>query len=351
MVLGKKDILLGVDIGSHAVKIVQVQAKDATLRLVSLGLAPVPREAFTEGRIGKPDMVAGSVRELASQLKLKAKLAAGAISGYEVMIKKIELPTMTEEELEARMSSELGQYIPYNIEEVDVDYQVLGISKERANLMDVLLVAAKKESVNDYVELIRLSGFEPAVVDVDFFCLSNALEATYGLADNTVAMVDIGANKAIMNIVSKGVPVFTRGISIGGSQVTDGIKDSCGVSYEEAEKIKLGEVRDNVQKRDVEAVFVSIIRNWVNECKRAVDFYYSNYPDRRIEKFFLSGGSSRIPGLDKVFQEHLGVETAIFNPLSKIQYDPKVFDPAYLEYIGPQMAISLGLALRRTVGK
>lgn len=351
MVFGKKDILLGVDIGSHAVKIVQVQAKDTALKLLSLGLAPVPREAFTEGRVGKPDLVAGSVRDLTGQLKLKGKLAAGAISGYEVMIKKIELPTMTEEELEARMNSELGQYIPYNIEEVDVDYQVLGISKDRANQMDVLLVAAKKESVSDYIELIRLSGLEPAVVDVDFFSLSNALEATYGFTENTIAILDIGANKAIMNIVSRGVPVFTRGISIGGSQITDGIKDICSVSYEEAEKIKLGEAREGVRKRDIEGVFVSVVRNWVNECKRAIDFYYSNYPERRIENFFLSGGSSRIPGIDKVFSEQLGVQAEIFNPLSKVQYDTKLFDAAYLDYVGPQMAISLGLALRKAAGK
>ena len=351
MVFGKKDVLLGVDIGSHAVKIIQVQSKDANLKLVSLGLVPVPREAFTEGRVGKPDLVAGSIRELTGHLKLKQKLAAGAISGYEVMIKKIELPTMTEEELDVRMSSELGQYIPYNIEEVDVDYQVLGISKDRTNLMEVLLVAAKKESVNDYVDLIRMAGLEPAVVDVDFFSLSNALEATYGLTDNTVALLDIGANKAIMNIVLRGVPVFTRGISIGGAQINDGIKDACGVSYEEAERIKLGEAREQVSKKDVEGVFLAVVRSWVNECKRAVDFYYSNYPDRRIEKLFLSGGSSRIPGIDKVFSEYLGVETELFNPLSKVSCDPNQFDPAYTEYIGPQMAISLGLALRKAAVK
>lgn len=351
MVFGKKDVLLGVDIGSHAVKIVQVQAREEVVRLLSLGQAPVPREAFSEGRVGKPELVAGSIRELTSQLRLKEKLAAGAISGYEVMIKKIELPTMTEEELETRMNSELGQYIPYNIEEVDVDYQVLGMSKDRANQMDVLLVAAKRESVSDYVDLIRMSGLEPVVVDVDFFSLSNALEATYGVMENTVALLDIGATKAIMNIVSRGIPVFTRGISIGGGQITDGIKEICGVPYEDAERIKLGEVRDGVLRKDVEGVFAQVVRSWINECKRAIDFYYSNYPEKKIEKIFLSGGSSGIPGIDKVFNEHLGIETEIFNPISKLQYDTKVFDPTYLEHIGSQMAIALGLALRKAAGK
>lgn len=351
MLFGKKDSLLGIDIGSHAVKLVQLQVRDTSLKLLSLGVAPVSRDAFIEGRVGRPDLVAAPIRELTSQLKVKAKSVSGAISGYEVMIKKIELPTMTEEELESRMSSELGQYIPYNIEEVDVDYQVMGIAKDRPTQMEVMLVAAKKESVRDYVELLRLSGLEPAVVDVDFFALSNAYEAACGIVDETVALIDIGASKAIMNIVARGVPVFTRGISIGGSQITDRIKDDFKLSFEEAERVKLGEGGGVVADEDVESAFVSGVRNWVSECKRAIDFYYSNYPDRRIEKILLSGGSCRIPGLDKVFQEQIGVPTEIFNPFAKVEFDRKDFDPEYVEYMGPQMAISLGLALRKMTTK
>ena len=213
---GKKENLLGLDIGTHSVKLIQLDAKNNGLKLVNFGLIPLPPEAFVEGRVNRSDLIAESVKRLASHLKIKAKSAAVSISGYEVMIKKIEMPVMTELELENRMHAELGQYIPYNIDEVDVDYQVMESSKERPNQMEILLVAAKKESVSDFVGLVKFSGLDPVVVDVDFYALSNAFEATYGLSEGNIALLDIGSNKAIMSIVAGKVPVFTRGISIGG---------------------------------------------------------------------------------------------------------------------------------------
>jgi type IV pilus assembly protein PilM len=316
-----------------------------------MGIAPLPRDSFAEGRVTKPEVVAGAIRQLADHLKIKQKGVAISVSGYDVMIKKIELPTMSEDELEARMHSELGQYIPYNIDEVDIDYQVLDVAKDRPNFMEVLLVAAKKESVSDFNSVLKISGLDPFVVDVDFFALSNAFEATYGFGEDRVALLDIGANKSLMNIAYKGTPIFTRSISIGGNQITDRIKDFFNISFEEAEAVKLGEAADKYPARDLEEIFVSTIGEWVNECKRAVDFYYHNFPDQNIHSLFLSGGSCRIPGLDKVMHEHLELPVEIFNPISRVQYDAKQFDPAYIDYIGPQMAISLGLALRRTKEK
>jgi len=344
---GKKENIVGLDIGSHSIKMVQVSAKNGSLKLLNLGVASVPREAFAEGRVSKADQVAKCIQQLAGHLKIKDKLVATSISGYEVMIKKIELPMMTEAELENRMQVELGQYIPYNIEEVDVDYQIMDLVKERPNYMDVLLVAAKKESVNDYVSLIRMAGLDPVVVDVDFFALSNAYEAVYGLQEENLVLLDIGANKSIMNITSKGIPIFTRGISIGGNQITQRVLDQFKVAAEEAERLKLGDASGKGSVRDLEDIYVSVVQNWVNEFQRAIDFYYSNFPELKISRIFLSGGSSRIPGLNQLFRESLEVPVELFNPLSHLEYDSKVFDSAYLDYVGPQMAISLGLALRK----
>lgn len=343
--------LVGLDIGSHAVKMVQLSTKDSAARLVSFGMAPIPKGAFAEGRIHKPDLVANCVQQLAGHLKIKEKGVAASMSGYEVMIKKIDLPMMTEEELDNRLQDELGQYIPYNIEEVDVDYQVLGIAKDRPNFMEVLLVAAKKDSIREHVNLIRQAGFEPIVIDVDYFALTNAFETTYGIGEESVALIDIGANKAIMSIMERGVPVFTRGISIGGAQITEKIGEHFRVPHDEAEKIKLGEVSSEAQIKEVEEIFVSSVRTWVNECKRAIDFFYSNYTDTQIGKIYLSGGSSRMAGLDKVLQENVEIPVEIFNPLSKLEHDAKAFDPAYVDFVGPQMAISLGLSLRKTKEK
>ncbi|MCE5336898.1 MAG: pilus assembly protein PilM [Desulfobacteraceae bacterium] len=347
----KTEHLIGLDIGTHSIKLTQVQSGDIKPKLVSMGIASLPRDAFAEGRIAQPDLVANLIRQLTTHLKIKQKSAAVSVSGYDVMIKKIELPTMTEEELETRMHSELGQYIPYNIDEVDIDYQVLDIAKDRPNFMEVLLVAAKKESIGDFNNLLKIAGLDPYVVDVDFFALGNAFEITYGFEEERIALIDIGASKSVMNISHKGIPIFTRSISIGGNQVTDNLKNFFNISFEEAEKVKLGETSENYAAQDMEEVFVSTVSGWVNECRRAVDFYYNNYPDSRIEKLYLSGGSCRLPGLDRVFQEQIEIPVEIFNPIAHLTYETKQFDPAYIEYIGPQMAISLGLALRKSKEK
>jgi len=349
--LSKSENLIGLDIGSHSVKLMQVNTANVTPKLMNMGMAPLSRDVFVEGRLVKPEAAAEAIRMLATHLRIKRKGVAVSVSGLDVMIKKIELPTMTEDELAARMHSELGQYIPYNIDEVDIDYQVLDISKDRPNFMDVLLVAAKKESITDFSNLLKISGFDPFVVDVDFFALSNSFEATYGFGDQIVALLDIGANKSIMNIVHKGVPIFPRSIPIGGNQLTDTIKDFFNITFEEAESVKLGESVEKYPVRDMEEIFVSTISGWVTECRRAIDFYYHNFPEGKIGALYLSGGSCRIPGLDKVLKEHLEVPVEIFNPISRTQYDVKQFDPAYIDYIGSQMAISLGLALRKTKEK
>ena len=347
----KRENLLGLDIGSHSVKMVQLDARNMPPKLMNLGLIPLPREAFAEGRMIKSEVVAKSIQQLTAHLKIKERFVAASISGYEVMIKKIELPMMTEAELNNRMQAELGQYIPFNIEEVHVDYQVLDVVKDRPTQMEVMLVAAKKESINDHVNLLKLAGFQPLVVDVDFFALSNGYEAVCGLSDENIAIMDIGANKTLVDIVQRGVPVFTRGISIGGSQITESIREALRISEEEAERIKLGEASQKLSMAELEEIFVSVIRDWVRELRRAFDFFYSNFPDSKIDKIFLSGGSCRIPGLDKLIQESLAAEVAIFNPLARLERDPKLFDPAYLDYVGPQMVISLGLALRKAKAK
>ncbi len=343
----KSENLVGLDIGSHSVKLLQVSSSNDALRLMNMGVAHLPHESFVEGRLAKPEVVAETIRMLASHLKVKRKSLAVSISGYDVMIKKIELPTMTEDELAARMQSELGQYIPYNIDEVDVDYQVIDVSKNRPNFMDVLLVAAKKESVADFNNLLKLAGFDPLVVDVDFFALSNSFEATCGFGDKTVALFDLGASKSLMNIAHKGMPIFTRSISVGGNQLTEAIKDFFNISFEEAEMVKLGESEHKYPIKELEDIFVSTVSGWVTQYQRALDFYYHNFPDDRIDSIYLSGGSCQIPGLDKVLREQLDIPVEVFNPVSRIQHDTKLFDPAYVDYIGPQMTISFGLALRK----
>lgn len=349
----KNNNLVGLDIGSHSIKMVQVKETKTKPKLIRFGLAAVPEDAFVAEAITKPEHIAQCIKNLVGQLQIKDKAVAPSISGYEVMIKKIELPMMTEQELDNRMHVELSQYIPYNIGDVEVDYQIMDIAKNRPNHMDVLLVAAKKESVKDCIALVQKGGLVPRVIDVDFFALSNSYEATHGLTtgDSSLLILDIGAMKGTMNIICRGVPLFTRDIPIGGRQIDDKIAIECGVTSEEAELIKLRGTSDKISSGKLQNIFVGVVGNWVNEFKRTVDFYYRNYPENRIEKILLCGGSCRITGLDKVFTDNMGIEAEIFNPLAQLDHDSKAIDPAYVDYVGPQMAIALGLALRKTAEK
>jgi type IV pilus assembly protein PilM len=346
-VFRKKDNLVGLDIGSHSVKVVQLHVRDTGPVLLNFGMASLPGQLHAEGRTPKPEAVAGVVLGLMRNLAIKEKRVAASVSGHEVISKKVELPMMTDDELENRMQFELGQFIPYSINEVDVDYQILDVAKDRPNFMEVLLVAAKKETVSDHTNLVKLCGLQATVIDVDYFALSNAFEAIYGFEEKSTALIDIGASKAIMNIICRGFPVFTRGISIGGWQITERIEERFGIPIEDAERVKLGEISPKVRLEELEEIFVSVVKNWVSECRRAINLFHTNFPEYRIAEIFLSGGSCRIPGLDKVFKEQLGAEASIFNPLAGLEYDPQTFDPAYLDHIGPQMAIAFGLALRK----
>jgi type IV pilus assembly protein PilM len=258
---------------------------------------------------------------------------------------------MGREELEARMKDELGQYIPYNLDEVNVSYEILETGEESPSRTDVLLVAAKKESVDQFLNLLDPIGMEPAVIDVDFFALSNAYEATYGNGGERVALLDIGASKTDLNVFFAGVPAFTRDLTMGGYQITSRLETRFGLSFEEAERVKLGDFTGGIDQDDVHHIFNEVTESWVEEVQRIVNFYYSNYSENKIDKILLSGGSSRIPGLARVFESALEIPTDIFNPLMRLDFDSKRIDKSYLEYVGPQMAIALGLGLRRLEDK
>ncbi|SHE31822.1 type IV pilus assembly protein PilM [Desulfacinum infernum DSM 9756] len=348
----RKKEIVGVDLGSYAIKMMRLTQGKTGYRVDSLGMAMVPHEAVSEGRIEKPEMVADVLRKLAKNLQIKPGPVATSVSGYEVMIKTIEMPGMSEEELGKRLREEIAQYVPYQLDEVNVDYEILDVSKDRPNHMEVLLVAAKKESVADYAALIEKAGFEPAVVDVDYFALSNAFEATYGVfSDQNILLMDIGAVKTTLTIVRGGRPVFMRDLMAGGRNITDRIAVELGVEVDRAERIKLGLGVEEVDAERLEGAFMETVGEWCADVRRAMDFYYTNYPESKIHKIYLSGGSARLPALDALIKSELGVDVDIFNPLLRLETSPSKFDPDYVDQVGPQMAICLGLGLRRAEDK
>ncbi len=353
----KKNQLIGLDIGTHSIKLVEIDDSKKGRVLKNFGIIGLPQNAIVEGSIKEMEIVSSAIKELYKQLKIKNKNVAASISGYSVIVKKITISRRGEAELEYTINEEAEQYIPFDISDVNLDYEVLsapetgspeGDEGDMAGLMDVMLVAAKKDIVDDYVSLLQLSGLNPVVLDVDAFSAQNAFEMASGEGEisGCYAIVNVGAEELGINAVKNGISIFTRDSSYGGSQITEAIMSRFDVSHEEADRIKLGGTKVEKEREALEDIFTSVISGWVQEIKRALDFLGTTYPDETIDKMFLTGGSCRIPG----FREYLEMETEIpieeLNPFSGLQINQKAFDPKYLSYMAPQAAVAVGLGLR-----
>jgi type IV pilus assembly protein PilM len=342
---GQKKAIIGLDIGSSAIKVVHLNESKSGITLKSLGIANLPPDAIVEGEIQEKAVIVDTIKKLLKIQKNKIKRVCTSISGYSVIIKKINLPTTTREDLMGTIEVEAEQYIPFDISEVNIDFEILGQSEVSEDQMDVVLVAAKKDIIDSYIELLVESGLIPAIVDVDNFALENAFITNYPDQEETVALLDIGANKLNINVVKGGVSLFTRDAPMGGARVTEEIQDRFDLDYQTAESIKIGGL-EAPDKGVLEDIVSRAVENWVAETNRAIGFLQASYPDEELQGIYLSGGSSRFEGLDRYLAQETGVPVEIFNPLKNIGTDQRKFDPAYIEYIAPQFAICIGLALR-----
>jgi type IV pilus assembly protein PilM len=341
----KKQFPVGIDIGSHSIKVCQVIPSGDEFKLLSLGSSKLPEGAVEDGILQEPEEVANIITTLFNNLKLKEKRVAISISGYSVIVKKINLAVMEEEELEEYIQAEVGQYIPFDIEDVFLDYQDLHTNTEEYDRTDVMLVAAKKEVVEGYLSMLQSAGLKVVIVDIGGFALENIYDANYSLDENVV-LVDIGATKMSINIVSQGISVLARDVVVGSRQLTDQIQNRFGITIEEAEGLKMGYEPVEEKQKDLDEIYTNTCTQWALELKKAIDLYYTNNPDMALNKIILSGGGSRIEGLGQFFAEEIGLNVELLNPFTKIKADSKNIDPSYLNYIGPEMTIALGLAIR-----
>ena len=343
--LKRQTLSIGLDIGSHAVKICELAETGNGYQLVALGSALLPPDSLEDGALQDPAAVGKVISSLINNLKIKNKKVAISISGYSVIVKKINLAVMTEEELEKHIESEAEQYIPFDIEDVYLDFQDLKTNTATEARTDVMLVAAKRDVVDGYLNMLRAAGLQPVVVDVDAFALENAFEANFGMTDN-VALVDIGASKMNINIISHGSSILARDVVLGSRQLTEQIENLFGIGFAEAEALKTGEALAKDKQAELEVLFANTCSQWVTEVKRAIDFYYSNHPDETISKIVLSGGGAKIQGLTEFFAKETDIPVEIFNPFKQTAVDSRTIDPAYLKSIAPEMTLAAGLATR-----
>lgn len=341
----KENLVVGVDIGSHAVKVCQLSKTDNNYAVVNLGSITLPEGAVEDGTLNEPEIVAKAISDLFSNLKIKNKRVGFSISGYSVIVKKVNLAVMDDKELENHIMAEAEQYIPFDLDDVYLDFQDLKTNTPETERTDVMLVAAKKEVVDDYLQMLEGIKLKPVIVDVDGFALENTYEYAHQKAEN-VALVDIGASKMNINILSNGISVVARDIVVGSRQLTEQIQATFDLEYDEAEAIKIGHIPADDKQEQIEEIFTSICTQWVLEVKKAIDLYHSNHPAQPLSKLILSGGGAKVIGLIDFLASETGLAVELFNPLASMDFNEKKIDREYLQSIGPEMAIATGIAIR-----
>jgi type IV pilus assembly protein PilM len=253
---------------------------------------------------------------------------------------------MSAEELDESITWEAEQYIPFDIQDVKLDYELL--EGGSGGNMDVLLVAVKRDKISEYTSAITQAGKNAAIVDVDVFALQNCYEVNYGVdPGRVVALLNIGASIMNVNVVKGATSVFNRDIGAGGNQYTDAIQKDLNLSFEQAEALKKGEQVEGAAPESLHPILQAVSENIAMEIQKTFDFFRATSQEDRIDQIFLSGGTAKIHGLKDLLQDRFGAPVELLNPFLNVRYSEKDFNPDYLEDIGPSAAIAVGLAVRR----
>jgi type IV pilus assembly protein PilM len=352
MLFNNKKNLVGLDIGSSSIKLLELSEGKNGCRLQNLAMSPLPPEAIVDGALMDSVTIIDAIRDLVVSSKTKLKNVVASVSGHSVIVKKITLPFMTEAELEESIQWEAERYIPFDINDVNIDFQIFGSGPENPDVMDVVLVAAKKDIINEYVSVIMESGLNPLIIDIDAFALENMLAINYEIdKEETVAVANVGASITSINIIKNNISGFTRDIFKGGNQITEEIQRQLHIDYEEAEKIKVGSKMDMTSQPIIQNVLKSASESLAIEIGNSLDFFQSTTTYEKINKLYLSGGGSKIKDFDIILQQQIGIPVEVVNPFKKIEYSERNFDIEYLREIGPVMAVVVGLASRKVGDK
>ena len=348
--MAKRKLALGLDIGSSSVKLIHLKEvrRRGTLgyQLQSFGTKALPPEAIVDGALMNSTAIVQAIQELVAELKVRHKDVAIGVSGHSVIIKKISLPRMSQEELDESIQWEAEQYIPFDIKDVNIDTFPLPTGNDQTGQMDVLLVAAKKDMINDYTSVVAEAGLSPAVVDVDAFAVQNCYETNYEMpTGETIVLINAGASVVNINIIANGVTTFTRDVTIGGNQFTEEIQRQMNVSFKEAEALKTGRAKGDA--KGLAGVVDGVSANLCMDVKRSLDFFLGGGQTLNVNKIYLSGGGSKTRGLKDMMQEKISIPVEPINPFKNLEHSDKAFDEEMLADLAPYFAVGVGLATRK----
>ncbi len=338
---------IGLDIGSSCVKAVQLKRKANGWALQAFGMQPLVPQAIVDGTIMDQGAVSEAIRQLWSRLRLRQKEVAIAIAGHSVIIKKIMVPMMKPDELAANIRNEAEHHIPFGRDDVEIDYHVTN-PLTPSGQTELLLVAAKKEVVSDYIQVVRDANLSPQVVDVAAFASQNGFEANYQLDPrDTVVLINIGAAISNINIVRSGVSLFTRDVTIGGNAFTEEIQKQMGIAADEAEAYKVGgsQTEDGVVPQEVLRVMEGVSEVMAGEFQRSLDFFLATTADANVTRIALAGGSAKVTSLHRAIERRSRLPLEVADAWKRIEIDPQL-DRNYLSAHSPEALIGVGLSMR-----
>lgn len=338
--------LLGLDIGSSSVKAAELKKAGSGYELASLGIEALGPDTVVDGAIMDSNAVSFAVNSIVEGNKIKTKHVATAVAGHSVIVKRVAIPASSEAELASSISLEAQQHIPFEIDDVNLSYQIMGVGPT-GNDMDVMLVAVKREKISNHTRVLTQSGMTPRVVDIDAFALQNVFEVNYDPPpESTIALLNIGASLMNINIVQAGVPLFTRDVSVGGNQYTDMLQKELDLTFDDAEALKRGKELEGVSLDTVKSHIESVTELLVLEVRKTFDFFRATTSAEQIQQIYVAGGTARVEGMLESLREEFDTPVEELNPFQKIGYNPSRFDPTYISEVAPRMAIAVGLALR-----
>jgi type IV pilus assembly protein PilM len=342
--------VVGLDIGSSAVKAVELKPNGSKgFKVAAYASESIPPDTIVDGAVIDAVTVADAIRRIFDTKRFKAKDVVASLSGNAVIVKKIALPVMTDAELADSIHWEAEQYIPFDIQDVHLDYQVLdrGTTDPGKQTMDVLLVAAKKDKIADYTGVISQAGRNAVIVDVDAFAVQNCFEANYGVPAGVTVLLNAGASAINVNIVRGDHSLFTRDVSIGGNAYTEAVQKEFGLAFDAAEHAKQGIVPDGVTFEEVSAVLRTVSDTVLLEIEKTFDFFKATTSDEHIDRIVVCGGASRVDGFADLLAERFTAQVERLDPFKNVELDPARLGGALPDDVASTAAVAVGLALRR----
>ncbi len=340
--------VLGIDISTSAVKLIELSKHGSRYRVESYAVAALPENAVIDNNFADLDAIGQAVRTVVERSGTKLKQAALAVSGAAVITKIVSIPTPdNDDELEAQVELIADQYIPYSMDEVNLDFSVIGVNEKNAGMVDIQLAASRRENIDDRVAVLDLAGLKAKIVDVEAY----ALEKAYGLLqgsmpdygpESTVAIADTGSTVTTLNVIHQGKVIYSREQGFGGKQLTEEIQRRYGLSYEEAGMAKKHGGLPDSYITEVLDPFKDVMSQQIG---RSLQFFFSSSSQHSVDQIVLSGGTSSLPGIDALLEEKLGTPAIVANPFSNMTLAGKIKAQA-LSNDAPAMMIATGLALR-----